>query len=47
VLSIAQAWELSKRWYGDRLQRDFRRPTRDEAAAIFASVGLTGDFWRL
>jgi hypothetical protein len=47
VLSIQQAWELSKRWYGDRLQRDFRRPTREEAESIFAIVGLAGDFWRL
>jgi len=37
----------SQRWYGNRFGPDFRRPTREEAQAIFASVGLTGDFWRL
>jgi hypothetical protein len=46
-LSIAQAWDLSVTWYGDRLAPDFRRPTRDEAQAIFESVGLTGGFWQL
>jgi hypothetical protein len=47
TLTIAQVWSLSQRWYGSRLDPDFRRPTVDEAHEIFASVGLTGDFWRL
>jgi hypothetical protein len=47
VMSIPQAWDLSVKWYGNRLDPDFRRPTSDEAQAIFESVGLTGDFWRL
>ena len=46
-MTISQAWELSQKWYGTRLKRDFRRPSIDEAHAIFASVGLTGPFWRL
>jgi hypothetical protein len=46
-MTVPQAWELSQKWYGNRLDPDFRRPTREEAQAIFASVGLTGDFWRL
>jgi hypothetical protein len=47
VMSIPQAWALSKKWYGNRLAQDFRRPTREEAQAIFTSVGLTGEFWQL
>ena len=47
TMTIAQAWELSQKWYGTRLEPDFRRPTKDEAHAIFESVGLTGSFWRL
>jgi hypothetical protein len=46
-MTIPQAWALSQRWYGDRLAPDFRRPTIDEAHAIFANVGLTGSFWDL
>jgi hypothetical protein len=46
-MSLAQAWNLSVQWYGNRLAPDFRRPTPDEARAIFDSVGLTGEFWRL
>ena len=47
LMTIAQAWDLSRRWYGTRLDCDFRRPTAHEARAIFVSVGLTGAFWRL
>jgi len=46
-MTVAQAWELSQKWYGTRLEPDFRRATQDEAQAIFESVGLTGYFWRL
>jgi hypothetical protein len=46
-MTIPQAWDLSRKWYGNRLEPEFRRPTTDEANAIFASVGLTGAFWKL
>jgi len=46
-MTLPQAWALSQQWYGNRLAADFRRPTGDEAMAIFASVGLTGAFWEL
>jgi hypothetical protein len=47
VLTLAQAWDLSQRWYGNRLAAGFRRPTRDEAQRIFENVGLEGAFWQL
>ena len=47
VMSIAQAWDLSQRWYGTRLDPDFRRPSAPEARANFDRVGLTGAFWDL
>jgi hypothetical protein len=46
-MTLPQAWALSQKWYGDRLDHDFRRPTRDQAREIFTSVGLTGSFWQL
>ena len=39
--------ELARRWYGDRLSPDWRPRSRSESQAILASVGLTGDFWRV
>ena len=46
-MTTPQAWELSRRWYGTRLNPDFRRPTVEVARAIFAGVGLTDAFWEL
>lgn len=47
VFSLEQAWGLGRDWYGDRLSPDWRRRTPAEAEALFASLGLTGSFWRL
>ena len=47
TMTLAQQWELSSRWYSNRLDSDWRRRTPDEAQEIFESCGLTGDFWRL
>lgn len=48
--SVEQQWELARLWYGpphDRTSPEWRRRTPDEAEAVFDSLGLTGDFWRL
>jgi hypothetical protein len=47
VFSPQQLWRLAQAWYSDRLAPDWRRRTPDEAEAVFADIGLTGDFWRL
>ena len=47
VFSLAQLWQLADAWYSDRLSPGWRRRTPDQAEALFASLGLTGDFWRL
>lgn len=41
-----QVWELSKLWYGNRLQPHFSGRSHAEIHAIFEAVGLTGSFWR-
>jgi hypothetical protein len=46
-MTIPQAWDLAKKWYGTRLAADFARPTAEQARAIFASVGLTDGFWNV
>jgi hypothetical protein len=46
-MSLDQAWSLSQKWYSNRLDLEFRRPTPAEAKEIFESVGLTGEFWSL
>ena len=48
VLSLEQCWQLAYAWYrDDRRAPDWRRKTTAEAQAIFATIGLRGDFWRL
>jgi hypothetical protein len=47
TLTLMQQWELARIWYADRLSPEWRRRTPEEAEAVFASLGLIGDFWRL
>jgi hypothetical protein len=44
---IQQLNELAKRWYGDRLDPDWRPRNKAESRAILHDVGLNGDFWEL
>ena len=47
TFTLNQQWELARAWYSDRMAPDWRRRTPAEAEAEFASIGLTGEFWRL
>lgn len=47
VLPIGQVWELSKLWYGNYLDPDFKQKTKQEAEGIFEQIGLTSNFWKL
>jgi hypothetical protein len=47
VFPLETCWRLADAWYADRLAPDWRRRTPDEAEALFAELGLLGDFWRL
>lgn len=47
VLTLAQAAALAHAWYARKLAPDWRRHTADEAEALFRSLGLDPDFWRL
>jgi hypothetical protein len=44
---LETAWRLGDAWFRDRPRPDWRRRTPEEAEAVFAGLGLTGDFWRL
>ncbi len=47
TVDLATLMRLARRWYGDRLDPDWRPRTRDESQAILDDVGLTGSFWQL
>lgn len=44
-LSLERIWELSKLWYGGRLDPGYRGRSAAEVEAIFRRVGLTSPFW--
>ncbi|HVP13970.1 MAG TPA: hypothetical protein VMS88_00420 [Terriglobales bacterium] len=45
LVSMDRLWALATTWYATRLQEISRRPRPDEMRAIFAGLGLEGDFW--
>jgi hypothetical protein len=47
VLDMKQIWDLARLWYHDRLNPDWTRRTPVDAQEVFASIGLTDDFWNL
>jgi len=46
VLSIPKLWELSRRWYHNRMSSDFHGRTSKQVQEIFKEVGLTSVFWQ-
>jgi hypothetical protein len=47
TLSLEQAWRLGDAWYRDRMSPQWTRRSPEEAQALFAELGLKGEFWRL
>jgi hypothetical protein len=47
ILSLQQGWKLAQLWYGDRLKPEWQPMGAGEAQAVFAEVGLIGEFWKL
>jgi hypothetical protein len=45
LVNLEQLWQLAVIWYGNRLTPESRRPAADEMVAVFASIGLTDEFW--
>ncbi|HEX8052515.1 MAG TPA: hypothetical protein VF517_05940 [Thermoleophilaceae bacterium] len=47
AMPVGRLNALAKRWYGNRLDPDWRPRTTPESQATLDAVGLTGAFWRL
>jgi hypothetical protein len=47
VFTPEQMWQLAQAWYANRMSPDWRRKSPEEIEALFAEIGLSGDFWRL
>lgn len=47
IMSVDQCWQLALAWYSEKASPSWKRRTLDETEALFAEIGLTGDFWQL
>jgi hypothetical protein len=47
LLTIPQLWQLSRRWYQDRLSHEYHGRTLEQVQEIFKEVGLTSEFWSI
>jgi hypothetical protein len=47
TLDLDTLRELARRWYGDRLDPDWRPRSTAESQRILTECGLTGEFWLL
>lgn len=47
VFAIPQLWDLSQRWYSNRMSPDYHGRTMEEAQEIFKENGLTSEFWQV
>jgi hypothetical protein len=47
VLTIPRIWELSQRWYQDRLSPEYQGRTMEQAQDIFKDLGLISEFWSI
>ena len=46
-MTLEQCQRLGHAWYHDKASPDWRRKALEEARAVFAEIGLVGEFWRL
>jgi len=46
ALSIPQLWELSQRWYHNRMSQEYHGRTIEQVQEIFRELGLTSEFWQ-
>jgi len=46
TLRVAQLWELSQRWYQNRMDVEYHGRSLEQVREIFEEVGLISDFWQ-
>jgi hypothetical protein len=46
TLTVSQLWQLSQRWYHNRMQVDYHGRSLEQVQEIFQAIGLVSDFWR-
>jgi len=47
VLSLPTLWDLSQRWYHNRMSPAYHGRTPEQVRKIFEETGLTSEFWKV
>ena len=47
VFTVPQLWNLSQRWYRNRMSPDFHGRTLEQVQEIFNEFELTSEFWQI
>jgi hypothetical protein len=47
IVAIANLWQLSRRWFDNRMSPDWRKPQREMLQEMLRDHGFTGQFWSL
>ena len=47
VFTIPQLWNLSQRWYQNRMSPDFHGRTLEQVQETFHEFELTSEFWQI
>ena len=45
TLTVSQLWDLSRRWYHNRMDVEYHGRSKDQVRKIFEEVGLISEFW--
>ena len=46
TLAVSQLWQLSQRWYHNRMDVEYHGRSLEQVQQIFKEVGLVSDFWQ-
>ena len=46
TLTVSQLWQLSQRWYHNRMDTEYHGRTLEQVRQIFKDVGLVSEFWQ-
>ena len=46
TLTVSQLWQLSQRWYHNRMEAEYHGRTLEQVQEIFKKVGLISNFWQ-
>jgi len=46
TLTIPQLWQLSQRWYHNRMDVEYHGRSSEQVREIFEEAGLVSDFWQ-